>query len=46
MSSNRNDQERGGQRDTFDRAFFGKPGPMILLILAIIIGSILYNYFN
>ncbi len=29
----------------FDRLFFGKPGFMIILILLVIGGTVLYNYF-
>lgn len=34
----------GKNKDTFDRAFLGSPTVMFFIILAIIIGSILYNW--
>lgn len=42
-----NSRNRNVGRDgSFDRTFVGKPGCMVLLLLAIIVGSLLYNYFN
>ncbi|GIP62838.1 hypothetical protein J32TS6_13930 [Virgibacillus pantothenticus] len=42
MGRNRNDN----QKDQFDRAFIGSPGFMIVLVLVIIIGSVIFNYFK
>ncbi|WP_156960061.1 hypothetical protein [Oceanobacillus manasiensis] len=46
MSRNKYDREREDHQDTFDRAFVGKPGFMIILTLVVIIGSIIFNYFK
>lgn len=46
MSRNSNDREREDKQNTFDRAFVGKPGFMIILTLLAIIGSIVINYFK
>lgn len=46
MTRNKNDHDRNDRQDTFDRAFFGKPGVMIVLILIVTIGSIIFNYFK
>lgn len=44
MGRNRNDND--DHKDLFDRTFIGSPGFMIVLVLVIIIGSVIFNYFK
>ncbi|MBP2079381.1 ABC-type Na+ efflux pump permease subunit [Oceanobacillus polygoni] len=40
------DRDKKDHRDTFDRTFIGSSGFMIILVLVIIIGSLIFNYFK
>lgn len=44
MKNDKHDNQ--DQQDTFDRAFLGKPGFMLLILVLIVVGSLLYNYFK
>ncbi|WP_337018503.1 hypothetical protein [Oceanobacillus massiliensis] len=45
MRENR-DETREKDQDVFDRTFLGRPGTMIIIVIAIIVISTLINYFN
>lgn len=43
MKNDKNPKKETNNRDVFDRMFFGNPLLMIIIIIAIIIGSIIFK---